>query len=292
VEEKMKNKVPQLAFAAMLVAGFASPALAQTTNWKLNSDHSTSRLFLSSTADPDTTVDVGIARVEGSVTLDANSIAHSSFDFTIYPGDQAPATINADGSVNAADFPNVPRASVITFRSRSVKPRRDGKLVVAGDLTLSYLDHPATITNNDGYSGPVYGEPMVHVTTRKASFVFDRTVAATTKTRSARSLKLVGDSDIKTEDFPQLFDAITNANWPVVVENKACDFPATVGEDYQGASCTGNAVVTASHPPESLTVGDDYPGPAPVVPGVRDTVGIALNLELTRDTSGRTASGN
>jgi polyisoprenoid-binding protein YceI len=288
----MKNKIPQLAFSAMLATVLASPVLAQTTNWKLNSDHSTSRLFLSSTADPDATVDVGIARVEGSVTLDGNSIARSSFDFTIYPGDQAPASINPDGSVNAANFPNVPRASVITFRSRSVKPTNEGKLAVTGDLTLSYLERPATITTDEGYSGPVYGEPVVHVTTREATFVFDRTVAATAKTRNSHSLKLTGNSGIKTEDFPQLFDAITDTNWPVVVENKACDFPATVGEDYQGASCTGTAVVTASHPPESLTVGEDYPGPAPITSGVHDEVGIALNLELTRDASGRAASGN
>jgi polyisoprenoid-binding protein YceI len=287
----MKNKIPQFAFSAMLATVLASPVLAQTTNWKLDSDHSTSRLFLSSTADPDATVDVGIARVEGSVTLDASSIAHSSFDFTIYPGDRPPASVNPDGSVNAANFLNVPRASVITFRSRSVKPRNDGKLAVTGDLTLSYLERPATITIDEGYSGPVYGEPVVHVTTREATFVFHR-AATTAKTRNSHSLKLIGNSGIKTEDFPQLFDAITDANWPVVVENKACDFPATVGEDYQGASCTGTAVVTGSHPPVSLTVGEDYPGPTPVTSGVHDEVGIALNLELTRDTSGRAASGN
>jgi hypothetical protein len=35
--KKMKNKVTQFALAAVLAAGFAAPALAQNTNWKLNS---------------------------------------------------------------------------------------------------------------------------------------------------------------------------------------------------------------------------------------------------------------
>jgi len=60
----MTNKISHFALAAVLAAGFAAPALAQNTNWKLNSDHSTGRLTLSSTADPDATFDTGIARVK------------------------------------------------------------------------------------------------------------------------------------------------------------------------------------------------------------------------------------
>jgi len=41
----MKNKIPQLAFSAMLATVLASPVLAQTTNWRLDSDHSTAGCF-------------------------------------------------------------------------------------------------------------------------------------------------------------------------------------------------------------------------------------------------------
>ena len=67
----MKNKVSQFALATILVAGFAAPALAQNTNWKLNSEHSAGRLSVGSTADPNAVFDTGIARVKGSVRLDA-----------------------------------------------------------------------------------------------------------------------------------------------------------------------------------------------------------------------------
>ena len=161
----MRSKITQFALAAVLAAGFAAPAFAQHTYWKLNSDHSTGRLSLASTADPNASFDVGIARVKGSVSLDASARANSSFDFIIYPADQDPASINQDGSLNAAEFSNVPRSTVINFRSREVKLTGDGDLAVTGDLTLTHLERPALITYSEAYDGPVYGEPEVRTAT-------------------------------------------------------------------------------------------------------------------------------
>src|ERR1700693_4358700 len=194
----MKGKVTQFALAAMLAVGFAAPALAQNTNWKLNSDHSTGHLSLTSTADPNATFDVGAARVKGSVSLDASPLVNSWFDFIIYPADQDPASINA---------------------------------------------------------------------------------------RSSRKLKLTAFATIEAEDFPGLFEAVTDANWPVAVEDKNCQEPATNGEEYHGTGCTGTPVVISSRPSAAVTVADSYPGPDLDTPRVRDNVSIALHLELTRDTS-------
>lgn len=138
----MKNKVSHFALAAILVAGSAAPALAQNTNWKLNSEHSAGRLSVGSTADPNAVFDAGIARVKGSVRLNAGTPANSWFDFTIYPANESPASINEDGSLNVAEFSNVPRATVINFRSKQVTLAGDGSLVVSGDLTLSHLERP------------------------------------------------------------------------------------------------------------------------------------------------------
>lgn len=289
----MKNRVSQFALAVVLAAAFAGSAFAQRTNWKLTSDHSNGRLSLSSSADPTTTYDVGIARVKGSVSLGTSSLIDSSFDLTIYPADQDPVLINHDGSLNAAEFSNAPRSTVINFRSKVVKLTGDGNLSVTGNLTLTHLERLAIITYSEAYAGPVYGEPEVHSATREVTFVFDGASAASAKAGSSRKLKLAGSADIKTEDFPGLFEAVTNANWPVVVEDKDCQMPATIGEDYHGASCTGTPVVISSHPSASQTIGEDYPGPDLATPRVRDNMRIALNLELTRDAAARaTASGN
>jgi len=281
----MTNRISQFALAALLAAGFAAPALAQNTSWKLNSDHSSGRLTVSSTADPNATFDAGIARVEGSASLNANSLANSSFDFIIFPADQDPSSINKDGGLNAAEFSNVPRSTVITFRSKEVKLTGDGDLAVIGNLTLTHLERSALITYDEAYAGPVYGNPEVRSATREVTFVFGRAGAATAKAGSSEKLKLAASAGIKTEDFPGLFEAVTDLNWPVVVEDKDCQEPATIGEEYHGTSCTGRPVVISSRPSAWQTVGEDYPAPDIATPHVRDTVTIALNLELTRDTS-------
>src|ERR1700730_6447745 len=162
----MNNNVRQMALAAVLVAGFAAPALAQNTNWKLNSDLSTGHLSLTSAADPTATFDIGIARIKGSVSLDASPLVNSSFDFIIYPADQDPASINKDGSLNAAEFSNAPRSTVIIFRSKEVKLAGDGDLAVIGNLTLTHLERPSLITYDEAYAGPVYGDPEVRSATR------------------------------------------------------------------------------------------------------------------------------
>jgi len=293
LEDKMKNKFIQFALTAAIAAASAAPALAQSTIWKFNSDHSTGRLTLSSTADPNATFDVGVARVKGSVSLDSNSTSNSSFNFTIYPADQDPSAINPDGSLSAGEFSNVPRSTVIHFRSKEVKLTGDGNIEVTGDLTLTNLERPVTITYNEAYSGPVYGEPEVHSATREVTFVFGNAAAATAKAGAARKLKLVASTGIATEDFPGLFEAVTDANWPVVVQDKECHEPAIIGEDYHGISCTGTPVLITSRPPVSLTVGEDYPAPDPAASTAHNNVKIALNLELTRDTStAASASGN
>jgi hypothetical protein len=97
-------------------------------------------------------------------------------------------------------------------------------------------------------------------------------------------LKLVGSAGIRTEDFPGLFEAVINANWPVVLEDKSCQEPAIIGEEYHGTGCTGTPVVASSLPSPSTTVVEDY-SESEAAARVRDNVKIALTLELTRDAS-------
>ena len=281
----MKSKVGQFALAAILVVGSAGPALAQNIDWKLNSDHSAGRLSIASTTDPNAVFDAGIARVTGSVRLNANSPANSWFDFTIYPADEGPASINEDGSLNTAEFSNVPRSTVINFRSKEVKLTGDGDLAVTGDLTLSHLERPVLVADSQAYGGPVYGEPEVRTATREVTFVLQNAATAEAKAGNSRTLKLVGSAGIRTEDFPGLFEAVTNANWPAVVEDKDCQEPATIGEEYHGTGCTGTPIVVSSRPPARVTAIEDYPGSDLATPRVRDNVRIALTLELTREAS-------
>jgi hypothetical protein len=160
----------------------------------------------------------------------------------------------------------------------------DGDLAVTGDLTLSHLERPYFVTYSEAYGGPVYGEPEVRSATREVTFVFQNVAAAEAKAGSSRELKLAGSAGIRTEDFPGLFDAVTNANWPLVLDDKSCQEPAIIGEEYHGTGCTSTPVVVSSRPSPGAMV-EEYPGSDPATRRVRDNVKIALTLELTRDAS-------
>jgi hypothetical protein len=176
------------------------------------------------------------------------------------------------------------RSTVINFRSKQVILTGDGDLAVTGALTLSHLERPYLVTYSEAYGGPVYGEPEVRSATREVTFVFQNVAAAEAKAGSSRELKLAGSAGIRTEDFPGLFEAVTNANRPLVLDDKSCQEPAIIGEEYHGTGCTSTPVVVSSRPSPGVTV-EDYPGSDPATRRVRDNVNIALTFELTRDAS-------
>jgi polyisoprenoid-binding protein YceI len=290
-EEEMNHTIARLALVTLLAAGVGTPALAQSSNWVLNSDHSTGRLTLSSTADRNASFDAGIARVKGAIRIDADSLANSSFNFTIYPADLDPSLLNADGSLNTSEFSTASRSTVINFRSKEAKLTGDGILAVTGNLTVSHLERHMTITPSEAYGGPVYGEPEVHSVMREVTFLIPNALAA--KAGATQKLELAASTDLKTEDFPGLFEAITDANWLVAVEDKSCEMPALSSEDYQGPSCVGAVVDVTPRSWGPQTIGEDYPGAQPEESHVRDNVTIALSLELRSDRSSSSAvSGN
>jgi polyisoprenoid-binding protein YceI len=74
----MKYRAITFAFAVV-----SSLAFARDT-WTLDSSTSNARLFQGSRANPDS-VNTGVARVTGKVTVDTNDQDNSIFDLSIYP---------------------------------------------------------------------------------------------------------------------------------------------------------------------------------------------------------------
>src|SRR5258708_39429024 len=109
----MLKKVSE--FALIAVAGFASvaPAFAQTTVSRIDAEHSTARLFLASSTNPDANLNVGVARTAGVVKLNPADSATPDFDFTIYPADKNP-------SLAASRREAKPDYTIIAFNSRRV----------------------------------------------------------------------------------------------------------------------------------------------------------------------------
>src|ERR1700721_1789466 len=277
----MKN--PAIGLAAP-VCFFSSLAFAGDI-WTLDSNTSNARLFQGSKTKSDS-VNTGVARVNGKVRLDPNVPGNSIFDLSIYPADedwgraQRPAESLSPGYV-----PGPSEQTLLTFKSTRILRTENGKFEVIGNLTLTRVEHTITATPTEAYAGPVYDNPVIHSDTHEIKFQFSAAPSPAALTSAAfqnkNTQKIVGSARVGHEDFPQLLGAIKETNWPSVVQNRVCRAPSTVGEDYNGAQCSGTLVAATSydncHMPAS--VGEDYSGllctPAT---GTQTTIVLDLNL--------------
>ena len=279
-DERMGKKVLKtLALIALLtVTGMflIAPVMAQDTEWRIDSEHSTARLFLASSKNPDAGNNVGVARTSGVIDHEAGDPSRSDFDFTIYPADKT-----ADKSGNNPDY------TVIRFKSTHVVPVNQETFRVTGDLTLSYVERSVTADPNEAYSGPLYGPPVHHSVTQEAVFEFHKVSPARTQKATDNKAEWLASSTTIGEDFPQLLNVVSSTNWPTFVADERCVVPS-VGEDFSGPSCTGETVERIARADlrcEVPSIGEDYSGQictetSPVQ--VANEVQMQLDLHLTK----------
>ena len=255
----------------------ASPAVAQNTVWSFDSEHSTARLFLASSKNPDARDNVGVARTSGVINQDAVDSTRSDFDFTIHPADKT-----AEQSANNPDY------TVISFRSTHVVPVNEETFRVRGDLTLSYAEQSVTSDPSEAYSGPVYGPPVHYSVTQEAVFEFHKVSPVGIQNTKDNSAEWLASNTTIGEDFPQLLNVVSTTNWPTFVADRNCATPSNVGEEFSGPSCTGETVermARADVQCEVPSVGEDFAGEvctetSPVQ--VANEVQMQLDLHLAR----------
>jgi len=253
----MFKKVSEFALIALTGLFSVAPVLAQSPTSQIDSEHSTARLYLASTRNPDSTLNVGVARTSGVVTLNPGDSATPDFDFTIYPADKKASLANSAAN-RRQEKPNY---TVIAFKSRRVVPLAADTYRVSGDLTLTYVEQTVSYNPSEGYSGPTYGPSITLSHTQPASFEFRRA----TPSRSTASAEWIASSTISAEDFPELLNAVSSTVWPVFVADEQCTTPSNIGgEDYSGPACTGERVDVAARTDlrcdTPLTVGEDFSG--------------------------------
>jgi polyisoprenoid-binding protein YceI len=243
-------------FAVVAVAGVVSvaPAFAQNAVSQIDSEHSTARLYLASSKNPDTSLNVGVARAAGVVKLSAENAATPNFDFTIYPADEKRTKSAANRREEKPDY------TVIAFKSRRVVPLTADTYRVSGDLTLTYVQRSVSYDPSESYSGPTYGPAITSSQTQPASFEFRRA----TSSRNSANAEWIASSTIHGEDFPELLNAVSSTVWPVFVSDEQCTMPANVGEDFSGPACTGEVVEVAARKDlrcdTPAMVGEDFSG--------------------------------
>lgn len=268
----------------------STPALFAQQTFQVISDHSTAALYLGSNSNP-TSYNAGIARVSGDAQINSDDSSASHFNFTIYAAGE-----------NSGDRP------VISFESTTVKERSDGTLQVRGKLTVTQVERQITSGTGEDYSGPVYGPVQAIKTSHDATFVLaaakiestpdteshNLALRAVQQERPESAMLMIGTTSITGEAFPELSSSVQNTAWPIPVNNEQCSAPSSVGEDYSGATCTGEVIEPAAAVVPSQN-GEDYAG-VQLVPPAGDMVTIQLKLVLANtdqnSTVGRTNGTN
>lgn len=262
--------------------GRASPTNAPATLqrpdiWRLDSRDSSAKLFLGSRAAPHA-FSIGVARVSGNLFFDRTKAANSKIELVLYPADVG-GPIGLDGKLASGRSPNAVDYSELIFKSERFVRTKDGALNATGKLTLVRIERSVDVNPNEAYSGPIYGDPVVHTIKRQVAFILRKSGPDRELTQEA-GFELSASITILHEDFPGLRPAILQSNWPVVVNSEQCYMPANVGEDYAGPSCTGKEISVASQPLTATGLGEDYHGfkGAPPPTGSRATIDFDLAM--------------
>jgi polyisoprenoid-binding protein YceI len=258
----MLKRVSGTAIVVLVGIISAIPVAAQNNTWRIDSEHSTARLFLASSKAPDAIVNVGIARLSGVVDDIGGDPRASAFDFTIYPADET--TVPTSSEETRGDLPDADAYTVISFKSKQVVPTGGANFRVTGDLTVTSIERTATYDATVAYSGPVYGPPVMHSESREAVFAFQRMSVPISQTPNGGTTELSGSSAIAAEDFPELVSAVSATDWPAFVADEQCVMPLDIGDDFSGPRCAGEVVEptprTDVHCRMRATVGQDFAG--------------------------------
>jgi len=260
---------PIFLLLALALAVVSLPAHAQSGIWQVDTQHSIARLSLGSGS---RSVEVGVARVSGSIALDVSNPADPTVNLKIDP-------------VKGASH------SEISFRSKRSEITKDGKLAIIGDLSLTRVERSVTpyVGGGEGYYGTESGQPVAHTDVREITLELP---SASLPGAQNGTIHLLPATHISRERLPELLSAMAAGNWPnLVVEDEHCTMPATVGEDYSGPVCTGTPVATATNSVTTyLGGGEGYYGSEPIVLPDGNQATIAFDLRLAQTESAPSAA--
>jgi len=137
---------------AALLALAPLAALAETATWNIDPAHTQSiftvrHMVISS-------VKGQFERTAGTVTLDDKDITRSSVDATIDAASINTRVENRDNDLRSATFFDVRKYPTITFKSTKVEKAGEGKLKVAGNLTMHGVTKPVVL-EVEGPTAPI-----------------------------------------------------------------------------------------------------------------------------------------
>jgi polyisoprenoid-binding protein YceI len=127
-----------------LLALASVPALhAQAVNWRIDPLHSSAQFSVRHMMI--STVRGQFGGVRGTVVYDPANPAASSVEVTIDCTTLNTGEAKRDANLKTADFFDVKRYPVMTFKSKGVEAVSPGKLKVTGDLTINAITRPVVL---------------------------------------------------------------------------------------------------------------------------------------------------
>jgi len=120
--------------ATALAAVLSLPAVAATSNWQIDPNHSSAQFAVRHLGL--STVRGAFTKVNGTVQLDEKDMAKSSVEVTIDAASVDTRVEGRDKDLRSDHFFDVEKYPTLTFKSTNVEQTEPGKLKVTGDLTI------------------------------------------------------------------------------------------------------------------------------------------------------------
>jgi polyisoprenoid-binding protein YceI len=130
----MVNYLYRMAVAAAAAAVLSLSAVAGTSTWQIDPQHSSAQFSVRHLAI--STVRGAFSKVTGTVVLDENDVTKSTVNVTIDVSTVDTREPNRDNDLRSDKFFDVAHYPSMTFKSRKVEQVAPGKLKVTGDLTI------------------------------------------------------------------------------------------------------------------------------------------------------------
>lgn len=133
-EKNMGHYLSRIAVTAGLAAVLSLPAVAATSEWKIDPAHSSAQFSVRHMAI--STVRGAFSKVNGTIVLDDKDITKSTVDVTIDVTTVDTREPNRDNDLRSDRFFDVAHFPIMTFKSKKVEQVSLGKLKVTGELTI------------------------------------------------------------------------------------------------------------------------------------------------------------
>ncbi|HEY7726066.1 MAG TPA: YceI family protein [Anaeromyxobacteraceae bacterium] len=140
--------------AAVLAAALPGLALAEATTWNIDTAHTQTGFSVRHLVIATVKGDFG--KTTGSVVYDEKDPSKSSVEATIDVTTLSTRIADRDAHLKSPDFLDAAKHPTIAFKSTKVEKAGDGKLRVAGNLTMRGVTKPAVL-EVEGPTGEVKG---------------------------------------------------------------------------------------------------------------------------------------